>query len=192
SDGQMQSESELVTESLSRPGLVDFLSVEPALNGKNDLQPYLFLAQTSLGQGTRQALVPVDEKAKSLAHLIASDDPIRTRTASRQVAAQEPAVIAAVIRILLADLPLATRAIIQTHMINGLAEICKSHSEHFPAVLKTISQQLDPKGQEAVNVAANSFFNVAESAGQKVDKKVKARFSSKLAEALTTPRKKSG
>lgn len=189
SEGQVRSQSGLVTESLARPGLVEFLLAEPSLDGKNDLHPYLFLAQTSLGQGTRQALVPVDEKAKSLARLIANDDPIRMKSASRQAATQDPGVVAAIIRIILTDLPSVTRTIIRTHMIHGLGEICKAHPEHFPSVMKAVSQ-LDPKGEEAINLAMSSFFNLAEAAGHPVNEKTKARFRSKFAEALTTPKKK--
>ncbi|QDV62468.1 KAP family P-loop domain protein [Crateriforma conspicua] len=189
SEGQKQSNSELVTESLGHVGLLDFLRAEPPLDGNDNLSHYLYLAQTSLGQGKRQALVPVDEKAKSLSRLIASNDPIRTKTAARQAAAQEPAVVSAIIRALLADLPAVNQMTIQIHMINGLSEICRSHADQFPVVIKGLSS-LDPKGQDAINVAVSSLLTAAEGAGHTVDEKTRGRFQSKLAEALTVRKKK--
>jgi hypothetical protein len=189
SEGQKRSQSELVTESLGHAGLLDFLSAEPRLDGEGNLGPYLFLAQTSLGQGKRQALVPVDEKARSLARLIASNDPIRTKTAARQAAAQEPAVVSAIVRILMADLPAANQMTVQIHMINGLSEICRAHTDQFPVVTNGISV-LDPKGQDAIFVAVSTLFSASEAAGYAIDEKLKGRFQSKLSEALTTRKKK--
>src|SRR5260370_653289 len=79
SDDGKQSESKLVTESMGRAGLVEYLLAEPKLTGKIDLNPYLFLAQTSLSRGRAVGLQPADEKAKNLAMAIESDDPIRSR-----------------------------------------------------------------------------------------------------------------
>lgn len=189
SEGGKRSDSDLVTESLSHVGLIGFLRAEPILDGQINLAPYLFLAQTSLGQGRRQALVPVDEKAKSLARLVSSDDPIRTKTAAKQAAAQEPAVVAAIVRILLGDLPAAGRTIIQTHMINGLAEICKANTDQYAPAIKALST-FDAKGKEAVNLSVLTLFSAAESAGNEIDDKVRSRFQSKLADALAPKKKK--
>ncbi|MEZ6144886.1 MAG: hypothetical protein R3B91_05500 [Planctomycetaceae bacterium] len=178
----------MVTESLGHVGLLDFLRAEPTLDGTGNLSPYLYLAQTSLGQGKRQALVPVDERAKSLSRLSASHDPIRTKKAARQAVAQEPAVVSASVRALLTDLPGVNQMAIQIHMINGLSEICRSHSDQFPVVINGLSS-LDPKGQDAINVAVSSLLTAAEGAGHTVDENIRGRFQSKLAEALTGRKK---
>src|ERR1700683_4807692 len=76
-------ESKLVSDAIGAPGLVDYLQLEPKLTDV-DLSPYLFLAQTSLNREHIAAVQPVDEKARTLARFIESDDPIRSKTAAKQ------------------------------------------------------------------------------------------------------------
>jgi hypothetical protein len=191
-DGQ-ESKSKLVTESLSKAGLIDFLLAEPKLTGDLDLNAYLFLAQTSLSRGRPTGLVPVDEKATALVGLIESDDPLRTKTAARQAAAQEPTVVASIVRILLADLPKATETIAQTHILSGLTTVCQVHREQFPIVLKALAQ-FNAGKKDAVALAASSLIAAAERSGMDVEEDLRQRFvgESKLAAALAPGKKRAG
>jgi hypothetical protein len=191
-DDGKQSESKLVTESMGRAGLVEYLLAEPKLTGKIDLNPYLFLAQTSLSRGRAVGLQPADEKAKNLAMAIESDDPIRSRSGSKQAAAQEPALAASIARILLVDLATAKEPLLRTHIINGLEEICRHHKDQYPHAVRGITQ-VDPTGQDAVSLAAMTLFAAAEKAGVTITPEMKEKFKgSKLAAAFSPPRKKSG
>jgi KAP family P-loop domain len=192
SDDGKQSESKLVTESMGRAGLVEYLLAEPKITGKIDLNPYLFLAQTSLSRGRAVGLQPADEKAKNLAIAIESDDPIRSRSGSKQAAAQEPVMAASIVRILLVDLATAKEPLLRTHIINGLEEICRKHKDQYPHAVRGITQ-VDPTGQDAVSLAAITLFAAAEKAGVTVTPEMKEKFKgSKLAAAFGSPRKKSG
>jgi hypothetical protein len=162
-DGQ-QSESKLVTESLGRAGLVEYLLAEPKVASDVDFNPYLFLAQTSLSRGRPAGLQPADEKAKALVQGIESDDALRARAGARQAAAQEPGVAAAVVRILLTDLAAAKEPLPRTNIINGLEAICRSHKEQYPHAVRGLAQ-VDPAGQDAVAIAATTLFSAAEKAG---------------------------
>jgi hypothetical protein len=192
SDDGKQSESRLVTDSMGRAGLVEYLLAEPKITGKIDLNPYLFLAQTSLSRGRTVGLQPADEKAKNLAIAIESDDSIRSRSGSKQAAAQEPVMAASIVRILLVDLATAKEPLLRTHIINGLEEICRKHKDQYPHAVRGITQ-VDPTGQDAVSLAAITLFAAAEKAGVTVTPELKGKFKgSKLAAAFGSPRKKSG
>lgn len=184
------SKSKLVTESLGRTGLVEYLLDEPRLTGDLDLNPYLFLAQTALSRGRPLALLPVDEKAQSLARSIESDDPLRTKTAAKRTAAEEPAVVGSAVRILLADLPQAQPAI-QTHILNGLDIICRKHTEQYTASIKAFAQ-LDATGHDAVALAASTFLANAQKAGVLLPDGLQEKFmkDSKIASALVGSKKK--
>jgi predicted KAP-like P-loop ATPase len=190
-DGQ-ESESKLVTESVGRVGLVEYLLAEPKISGKIDLNPYLFLAQTSLSRGRATGLQPADEKAKSLAQAIESDDPLRSRAGAKQAAAQETAVAASVVRILVTDLAASKESLLRTHIINGLEAICRSHKEQYAHALRGLSQ-VDPAGQDAVAISATTLFAAAEKAGMTVAPELKEKFKgSKFASAFGSGRKKPG
>ena len=183
------SKSKLVSESLTKAGLIEYLLDEPGLTGV-DLNPYLFLAQTSLSRGRPLALLPVDEKARSLARLIESDDPLRMRTAAKRVAAEEPAIVASVVRLLLTDLPKA-QAGIQSFILNGLEVICRSHSGQYPPVLKAL-MTFDTAQREPVILAASTLVAGAGKAGAAVPEGLLEKFTrqSKLAAALVPDKKK--
>ena len=189
-DGNVESASQLVAKSLEHGGLLEFLQADPKLTGDVDLNPYLFLAQTSLSRGTQGTLVPVDEKAKSLARLIESDDPLRNKTASRQVAAQDGTVAAAVVRILITDLPAGSTKM-QTHILGGLGVICLAHPDLYTPVLKCLAQ-FNAQQRDAVAVAASTLVSSAERAGREITSELKQRFTgqSKVAAALATPKKR--
>ena len=190
SDDSQQSESKLVIESMGRVGLVEYLLAEPKVSGKIDLNPYLFLAQTSLSRGRATGLQPADEKAKSLAQAIESDDPLRSRAGAKQAAAQEQAVAASVVRILLTDLVAAKEPLLRTHIINGLEAICRSHKEQYAQVVRGLSQ-VDPAGQDAVAISATTLFKAAEKAGTTVPPDLKEKFKgSKFASAFGSGQKK--
>lgn len=190
SAGGKQIESKLVTESMGRVGLIEYLLAEPKLTGEINLNDYLFLAQTSLSRGRAHGLQPADEKAKALAVAIESDDRIRSQAGAKQAAAQEPALAASVVRILLADLATAKESLLRTHIINGLEEICRKHKEQYQPSVKGLSQ-LDPNEQDAVSLSASTLLNAAEKAGVSISNDLKDKFKgSTLAAAFNTPSKK--
>jgi hypothetical protein len=186
------SESKLLTESLKKAGLVGYLLAEPKLAGALDLNPYLFLAQTSLSRGRPITLMPVDEKARSLARSIESDDPLRTRTAAKRAAAEEPAVVGSIVRILLADLPQTREPAIQTHILTGLDTICRGHPDQYPSVTKALGH-FDAGRKDAVALAASTLVRNAGKTGIPMPEGLLEKFTkdSKIAAALTSPKKKS-
>ena len=157
-----EEESKLVSDALGAPGLVNYLQLEPKLT-EVDLSPYLFLAPTSLNREHITAVQPVDEKTRTLVRYIEGDDPIRQKTAAKQAAAAEPAVSAAVIRQLLADVSLARDATVATRILNGLVPICRKNPENYANVLKTLSQIT--LGGDGIAVAAVTLISEAEKSG---------------------------
>jgi predicted KAP-like P-loop ATPase len=188
-EGTTSSDSKLVSDALAQVGLVSYLSLRPLLSGVIDLRPYLFLAQTSLSRGRATAIAPVDEEAKGLVSLIASDDRLRSKAAAKRAASKDPAIAAAVIRLLVRDLPVVKEATIRTHVVTALEEVCRKHPSHFSPVIKAI-ESLDPS-EEAVALAASSFLTAAEKADVQVPPELAEKFrkSSKLVEALAVPKK---
>lgn len=184
------SESQIVRASLRHTGLVEFLRSKPQVSGETDLNPYLFLAQTSLSRGAQASLRPMDDKAKSLAKAIESEDPLRTKTAAYQAATQDSSVTSAVVRLLVTDLPQASSTV-QTHVLNGLLTICQKHVDQFTFVVKSLSQ-FNPKKDDGVMLAAISLLHAAESANVDVPEELKEKFksASKVAAALAPVRKR--
>jgi hypothetical protein len=189
SDGDA-SDSQIVRNSLRHSGLVEFITKEPQVTGDMDLNPYLFLAQTSLSRGTQSTLRPLDDKAKSLVKLIESEDSLRTRTAAHQAAAQDGALAASVTRSLLADLPQAS-SLVQANVLNGLSTICQKHPDQFAAVVKCLNQ-LQPKQSEAVLLSASTLLHAARNSGVEVADELIGKFtsSSKVAAALATGKRR--
>ena len=186
-----KSDSKLVAESLNKTGLIEYMLAEPVLSGDIDLRPYLYLSQTALSRGRAVALVPVDEKARSLARMIESDDPLRTKTAAKRTASEEPAVVGSVVRILLADFSQTQNIVIQTHILNGLDAICRVHRDQYSAVLMLLGQ-IEVIGKDAVAISASTLLENASKAGINVSPELKEKFAkgSKIAAALTTSKKK--
>lgn len=185
------SDSELVTEALRSPGLLEYLLTAPKLSAEIDLRPYLFLAQTSLSRGRAPTIVPADEAARDLARRIESADRLRSKTAAKQAAAQETSVAAAVVRILTTDLPGAADIGSTTNIITGLGVICAQHPEQYSPTLAAL-HTIDPKGKDAIALAGLGVLNEAEARGVQLAEGIKARFEeSSIAKALA-PRKKGG
>lgn len=189
---ELATKSKLLNESLGKAGLLEYLLAEPKLSGEFDLNPYLFLAQTSLSRGRAVTLMPVDEKARSLARAIESDDPLRTKTAAKRAAAEEPAVVASIVRILLGDLPQTQEGTIQTHILTGLSTICRSHPDQYPPVTKTLAS-FDAGRKEPVALAAVTLLSNASKAGVQVPDGVLEKFTkgSAIVTALATPKRRS-
>src|SRR5208337_1485426 len=141
-------------------------------------------------RGKQDTLVPVDEKAKSLARLIESEDPLRNKTAARQAAAQESAVAAAVVRMLIADLPSGSTTV-QTHILGGLGVLCHAHPDLYAPVLKFLLQ-FNAQQRDAVALAASTLVSAAERAGRDVPPELTDKFTgqSKVAAALATPKRR--
>jgi len=191
-DDGKQNESKLVAESMGSVGLVEYILAEPKITGTIDLNPYLFLAQTSLSRGRATGLQPADENAKTLALTIESDDPIRARAGAKQAAAQEPAMAGSIVRILVADLATAKDALLRTRIINGLEDICGKHKDQYQHAVRGVSQ-VEPGTQDAVSLSATTLLANAEKAGVPVAPELKDKFkASRIAAAFATDRKKPG
>lgn len=173
-DGEVK-ESKLLTESLSRAGLVEYLMAAPVLTGTVDLRPYLVLAQTSLSRGRAPVLVPTEEKARALASTIEGDDDLRQKAAARQAAAAEPAMAAAVVRALLGDLITTKDAAVRVRIISGVDTIALAHKDQYDPVIRTLGD-VDPSNS-AVAVAAMALLTNAESMGIAVPGDLRDRFA---------------
>jgi uncharacterized glyoxalase superfamily protein PhnB len=184
------SDSALVTDVINQPGLLEYLSAAPQITGDIDLGPYLFLAQTSLIHDRVSSIAPTDEKVKSLARSIGSDDPLRSRSAAKQAASEGAVVAAAVVRMLSSDLQTAKDAAIGTRILNGMTVICRGHKDQYPPCIKVLSG-MSIATNDAVSLAANTLFNEAEKAGVQVSEELKEKFKgSKLVQALAAKPKK--
>lgn len=184
--GLPPADSRVLTDALSTAGLIEYLMLDPRLAGDIDLNPYLFLAQTSLSRGRAPVIVPADEKAKSLARMIESDDVLLAKAGGQQAAAQEPVVASSIVRILANDLPSAKEAVTKTRIIAGMEAICNKHKDQYPTAVKAVAQ-VDPAGNDALAIAGSTFLQKAKKAGIEVAEEQIDRFlkSSKFAEALS-------
>ncbi len=181
-------QSPTLTSFLGEPGLSEFITSEPRVDGETSLAPYLFLAQTSLSRGQQIGIVSVDEKTKQLVRTIEGSDPLMSRAAAKRAAAQEAAVASAVARQLLADLPSAKDATAITNMLGGLSQIGNVHKELFKTMVKPVSE-LDG-GKHAVALAVLTLLQKAKEMGTDVPETVTNKFSkaSSIANALAKPR----
>jgi hypothetical protein len=177
-------DSELVTQALGSPGLVEFLAEKPLLD-EVDLTPYLFLAQTALSRERLPALVPIDEMAKDIVGRIATKDRVRSSSAARQTALMEESTASAVVRMLIPEMLGATDTLTRTHIITGLDTICTNHPILYQSVVKAL-EEVDPKGQEPVAIVASSILANAEKAQVPVSEDLKDKFARgfKLVQAL--------
>lgn len=184
--------SKLVADSLAIPGLIDFLSAKPELGGKIDLNPYLFLAQTSLSRGRTAALLPAEEQVRMLVSAIESDDQIRSKAAAARAAALEPGLAATVCRQLVDHLSIAKEAVVRTHILVALEIICGRHVEQFPVVVEAM-KVLDPSGNDAVALAASTLLSAAQRAGTAIPDGLQTKLTqgSPLATALALRKKPS-
>ena len=182
--------SESLSKYLKEPGLIDFLSSDPPIDGETNLRPYLFLAQTSLGRSQNVGITTIDESTKTLVKAIELTDAIRSKAAARR-AALDPGVAAPVFRQLLADLPAAKEHSSIVNMLDALRVIGTAHSDLFKLVSKPLQSLTS---NVAISLAASTLLNAAEKSGVNVEASLRARYagSSKIADALTKPRSKRG
>lgn len=134
-------ESPMLVAALAMPGLAEFLKSEPTLDGTADLTPYLYLAQTALDPKRRSALLPQDELARDLADRMASDDALRARAAAKNATQQEPAVIAAIARLVaekVAVLQADKEKRARVNALQSLETVCRVSSEHYRTVIDTL------------------------------------------------------
>jgi hypothetical protein len=171
SDGKAVS-SDTVSKYLKEPGLTDFLSAAPPIDGETNLQPYLFLAQTSLGRSQSVGIVTIDESTKTLVKAIEGTDPIPSRAAARK-AAQDAAVAGAVFRQLVSDLPTAKDKASIANLLVALEVIGAAHHELFKLVLKTLENMTIE--DHAISLAASTLLNAAEKAGAPVSTELKVK-----------------
>jgi KAP family P-loop domain len=134
-------ESPMLTAALETPGLGEFVAGEPKLEGNTDLTPYLYLAQTALDPKRRPALLPQDEFARDLAERMASEDAIRARAAAKNARQQDPATIAAVVRLVAGKIALLQGDKEKRARVNALQsveEVCKTSKDHYRIVIDTL------------------------------------------------------
>ncbi len=181
------SESGLADEWGEHPGLVEFLKSEPCLDGSQDLGPYLFLAQTSLGRAEARQLLPAEERAEGLITDIMAQDRVVSRSGARKTVAEEGAVVAAVVRGLCSRLGASGNERTLTLMISALSTICQSCPTHFNGVVRAL-EGVEPKGHDGICLAGSTLLEEAQSNGVEVDAALKDRFSSELAKKLAPAR----
>jgi len=176
-------DSELLSRFLKEPGLTEFLLAEPKLDEHTNVEPYLFLAQTSLSRSQTVGLATLDEKTKQLVRTIEGSDRILSRSAARQ-AAQEPSVATSVVRQLSSDLTHAKDPVATVNMLAAIEVIGTSHPQLFKTPLKSMVG-IDGSNP-AVSLAASTFINAAEKAGTEIPKTLQEKFAqgSKIASAL--------
>lgn len=179
--------SEVLAKYLKEPGLIDFLSAAPAIDGETNLQPYLFLAQTSLGRSQSVGIVTIDESTKSFVKAIEGTDPIPSRAAAKK-AAQDSAVAGAVFRQLTTDLATAKDQASIANILGALEIIATAQPDFFKQIGKAFENLNDTNASTAL--AASTLINAAEKAGVQISKSLKDRFtgSSRIADALSKPR----
>jgi len=179
--------SDTVSKYLREPGLADFLTAAPPIDGETNLQPYLFLAQTSLGRSQSVGLVTIDESTKVLVKAIEGTDPIPSRAAAKK-AAQDAAVAGAVFRQLVSDLPTAKDQSSIANMLGAFETIGGAQPDLFRIVLKPLENIAT--GNPAISLAVSTLLNAAEKAGAQVSPELKAKFTSAsaIASALSKPR----
>jgi hypothetical protein len=190
--GNSETAGKLVADALAQPALVQYLSREPVITTKDDLRPYLFLAQTSLAKERPEPVTSVDEQARRLARNIGSDDRMRARASARQASAQDAEMAALVVRILVQDFAQATNLTVQTHIVTGLTEITRRHSSLYPAAVKALEKLTSPI-PEALAIAGSVLISDAQKSGVKIASELQEIFrpKSKLAAALTDKKKMS-
>jgi hypothetical protein len=183
--------SPIVAQYLKEPGLTDFLASPPALDGKTNLDAYLFLAQTSLSRSQTAGITTIDEKTKRLVMTIQGADAVLARAAARR-AAEDPTVAAAVARQLAADLSTAKDPVSITNMLGGLEAIARVRPDVFNLAVKSLSDV--DGGNPAVALAASTLITAAKKAGADISKTAEEKFtkSSRIAEALSRPRSNQG
>lgn len=161
-------------QSMDMTGLVEYILTEPRLLSIN-LIPYLFLAQTSLSTGRTATLEPVDVQARALAQGIEDESQLTSRIAAKKAAAQDPDLANTVVRHLLKDLQITTEAQLRTRILTGLETICSAHTAQFAVAVKIVGN-LDPSGNAAVAMVANSLLEKAIEAGVAVSADVREKF----------------
>lgn len=180
--------SESLNKYLKEPGLADFLLADPPIDGETNLQPYLFLAQTSLGRSQGVSIATIDESTRALVKTIELTDTIRSKAAAKR-ASLDSAVAAPVFRQVLSDLPSAKDQSSIANMLDALQVIGTAHPDLFKLVMKPLESL---KSNAAVSLAASTLLNAAEKAGVAVDSSLKTKFTSgsKIVDAFTKPRGK--
>lgn len=173
-DDSKQPDSPWVKVALETIGLAKFLGDEPSLE-KTDLGPYLFLAQTALGSKKSGVITSLDESAKQFASRIASEDRIRADAGAKQASKTEPAVVAAVVRLLIPKLVGDASTKVRTHVLTGLDTICRQHPRHYDEIVAALGQ-IQLQGKSPVAFVASTFLGNAEKAGVKLPAEMKERF----------------
>ncbi len=175
---------------LGEPGLPDFIKSDPPLSGSTNLSPYLFLAQTALNRGQAQGIISVDEKVKQLVRTIEGSDSLMARSAAKRAAAQEPALVSAIVRQLVGDLPAAKEATAITNILSAFSIIGEQHKDLYKGMIKAVGD-LDARNH-AVALAAATLLHKIKQAGGDVPEALIIKFqgASKIAAALAVPRKK--
>jgi hypothetical protein len=182
--------SAMLTAALATPGLSAFLSAPPHLDGDTDLTPYLFLAQTALDP-QRQTLIPQAQIARDLAERMASDDSIRSRSASLQAAQLDAPTASAVVRLVATRIlamqgPTEKRA--RVNALQALESLCKATPEHYRIVTDTL--RTADVVDEGFAIGALRVLTAAAKSGVLEAQDVASKYSARspMAKALSSPK----
>lgn len=187
---EAEGDSKLLSDARDTTGLLEFLNDEPELKGV-DLRPYLFLAQTSLNRESTSLITPLDEVARKIALDVRSPDQIRAKAAARKAVNQDAAVVASIVRLLVADLATVKEDSDRARILSGLHPVCTKHTALLPVVVKGLESVSSTKN-DGVNLAATSLFTLAQKSNVEIPEGLPARFKSKVSEALAAPARKKG
>lgn len=162
-DLEAAKESQSLKSALETVGLVEFLQTEPHFGEKDDLTPYLFLAQTALSASRPTEGADLNQQAARFAERLSSTDRVRSRAAGEQLKRCDPPLVAAVIRMLgQRFVSLGGRE--QVQVLSGLAEVCAAQPQHYPAITAILSS-VDPRKNEGLAIVGLRFLQAAEDNG---------------------------
>jgi hypothetical protein len=181
-------DSSILTQALRTVGLAEFLAGDPQLRDV-DMNPYLFLAQTSLGSQHVSVLAPMEEVTARLAGSIADKDRMRSRAGAARAATQDPTIAFGIVRRLIPELIGAEDQVIQANIMSGLLAICRKHVGNYSTVMAALDQ-VNVVGKTGLALVVTMFFREARKAGLTVSAELedKVKKTSKIVQALDAPK----
>lgn len=139
---QADTDSLLVEELLSIPGLKDFILSEPSFDNIN-LNPYMFLAQTSLEKQSGQAILPSKQLLVEIVHDIISGDKVRAKIATLKAKELDSESIRSAIEAAIPSI-FNDNNMVAVHTANGIHGLLKLSPESAEFVIEVISQNTKP------------------------------------------------
>ncbi len=168
--------SDLVSEYANMAQLMRFLKAPPELDQELDLNPYLFLAQTSLNRTKTSITQAPDEWAQSLARGMSNKDRLVAKTSAFKVVAAEKETRDSAVQYALKDLATTDDPTARTHLLTGFDFIASKHPGYLEEMVKALGL-VKPGTNTAVALSANAILAKAEKHGVAIDDELKERFS---------------